>query len=122
MRSRYCPICGQPCVNELKSDEGTFDLLENRCVRCNGELTSEGLLCRGGPPSSIVQELGKGGEVIWEYRTGQAAVDVDFLVRKILELESRCREGADTSSTPLSLGIARWNLKSAARRLRRWVI
>jgi hypothetical protein len=116
MRSRYCPICGEPCVNELESD------YENYCVRCNGGLTPEGLLRRATPPSLKVQELGKSGEIIWEYRTGQAAIDVDFLVRKILELESRCRDAGGTSPTPISLGVARWNLKSAIRRLRRWMI
>jgi hypothetical protein len=120
MGPRNCPVCGEPCANKLQSDGDIFDIVENYCAKCNGELTPEGLLCRRIPESTKVQLLGKGGDVVWEYDTAQ--VNVAHLVEKILELESQCREVAGTTPTPISLGAARWNLNSLMRRLRRWVI
>ncbi len=109
MSSRFCPICNEQCV------VGDIDDGKLYCEKCIGYLTPEGLLHRG------TEEVGRGGDVIWEYGKDQQK-NVDPLVQKIAELESWCREAERVSPTPISLGIKRWNLNSAVRRLRRWML
>jgi len=112
-RLGLCPSCSEQYVSN--------EVGELYCPKCKGTPTSEGLVARrAATRSPEFQEVGKGGHVIWQYRKGQQ--NVDILVQKISELESRCEELGRVSPTPIDVGVARWNLNSAIRRLRRWML
>jgi len=83
--------------------------------------------------TTIVQEVGHFGYVIYEYRLRPDDPEVPgesysrqepgatFLVARLADLERRCEEMATTH--PLHVDLQRWkrNRKAARRRLRRWI-
>jgi hypothetical protein len=120
-----CSICGTEAEERGLYHEDMWD--DPHCPRCDKPLTPEGLLLQEIELNGVrmMQELGKGGAVIWEYQADPATGDrptqddAERFLRQILQLEEESRNFA---SGPVSIaqGQSKWNKKAATRRFRRW--
>jgi hypothetical protein len=121
-----CPRCGTPAIDKGEPLEPN-SWYEPFCPSCEKPLTREGLLIEieGHSPDGLVKEIGKGGQVIWEYsrERGERCLptreDAIQLLLKLSELEEQAKSLGKTADIKEAHEII-WNRKAAARRFRRW--
>src|SRR5208283_3940100 len=125
-KSLRCPSCGTPAIDKGEPLDAN-SWYEPFCPSCQRVLTREGLLIENEARGlgNVVREIGKGGQVLWEYsqepgvRNQPTPEDARRLLVEILELEERSRPTG--KAVDIKVGYENgWNRKAAARRFRRW--